>query len=124
MIDNAVKQMIMSRCEASKNNDDFEKHKARIESYKIWKQKHVLCPPGSTIKAGDKLDVRDTEYIWCIGFVELKISTLDRPPLLYIHYDGWNRKFDEYMFITSDRLAPFGTYTSRNDIPRYSMNNY
>ena len=73
----------------------------------------MLCPPGTIIKAGDKVDVRDTEHIWCVGFVELKITTLNRPPLLYIHFEGWNRKFDEYIFLDSERFAPLGTYTSR-----------
>ena len=39
------------------------------------------------VKAGEKVDVRDTEYIWCSGIVELKISTMNRYPLLYIHYE-------------------------------------
>ena len=34
-----------------------------------------------------QVDVRDTEYIWCIGIVELRITTQNRPPLLYIHYE-------------------------------------
>lgn len=34
---------------------------------------------------------------------------------------GWNRKYDEYLYITSKRLAPFGTYTKRMDIPKYYM---
>ena len=32
---------------------------------------------------------------------------------------GWSRKYDEYMYLNSRRIAPFGTYTSRVDIPRY-----
>ena len=39
------------------------------------------------VKAGDKVDVRDTEYIWCVGTVELKITSANRSPLLYIHYE-------------------------------------
>jgi hypothetical protein len=39
------------------------------------------------VKVGDKVDVRDTEHIWCVGQVELKISTANRVPLLYIHYE-------------------------------------
>jgi hypothetical protein len=39
------------------------------------------------VKAGDKVDVRDTEYVWCIGTVELKITTVNHPPLLYIHFE-------------------------------------
>ncbi len=43
------------------------------------------------VKAGDKVDVRDTEYIWCVGNVELKITSLNHPTLLYIHYEVRNR---------------------------------
>ena len=32
---------------------------------------------------------------------------------------GWSRKYDEYMYLNSRRIAPFGLYTSRSDIPRY-----
>lgn len=39
------------------------------------------------VKAGDKVDIRDTEFIWCVGTVELKISSEKREPLLYIHYE-------------------------------------
>ena len=42
---------------------------------------------GHPFKVGDKLDVRDTEYIWCQGMAELKITTASRPPLLYVHYE-------------------------------------
>ena len=73
------------------------------------------------VKAGDKLDVRDTEYVWCKAVVELKIISKKRKPLLYVHYEGWNRKYDEYLYIDSPRIAPFGFYTSRNDIPKYHM---
>lgn len=66
-----------------------------MESYKQWKDKHNLASNGRTIKAGEKVDVRDTEYIWCVGTVELKISTVKRLPLLYIHYEVIERfKFD------------------------------
>lgn len=67
------------------------------------------------------MDVRDTENIWCSATVELKILSAGRPPLLYIHYEGWNRKYDEYIYQNSHRLAPSGLYTSRTDIPRYYM---
>ena len=50
------------------------------------------------IKAGQRIDTRDTEFIWCTAVVELKIQTMNREPLLYIHYEDWNRKYDEYIF--------------------------
>lgn len=53
--------------------------------------------------------------------MEIKILAEDRKPLLYLHYDGWSRKYDEYLYMESSRVAPKGVYTSRNDIPRYRM---
>jgi hypothetical protein len=41
---------------------------------------------------------------------------------LFIHYEGWNKKYDEYLYQTSHRLSPLGTYTERVDIPRYDLN--
>lgn len=39
------------------------------------------------VKAGDKIDIKDTEHVWCIGTIELKISSQNHYPLLYIHYE-------------------------------------
>lgn len=72
-----------------------------------------------TAKVGDKLDVRDTEYIWCVGTVKIIIESPFKELLLIIHYEGWNKYFDEILPITSNRLAPLGYYTSREDIPKY-----
>jgi hypothetical protein len=95
----------------------LEKYHERMETYKKWKKAKRLDP--AALKVGDTVDVLDRENVWCSGLVELKIMHQDRPALLYIHYEGWHRKFDEYMFINSKRLAPTGYYTSRPEIPRY-----
>jgi hypothetical protein len=68
-----------------------------------------------------KLDVRDTENIWCTGNVEMIMRFSESEPVVYIHYDGWSRKYDEYIPIDSTRLASMGVYTTRSDIPRYEM---
>jgi len=67
--------------------------------------------------------VLDTEHIWCKAIVELKISSENREPLVLLHYEGWSRKFDEYLHMNSRRLAPFGLYTDRTDIPCYKICN-
>ncbi len=54
-----------------------------MKAYQEWKSKHEL----SEIKIGAKIDVRDTEYIWCTGTIELKITAPNNPPLLFIHYE-------------------------------------
>ena len=79
MIDQAVRSHILSQ---NDNGEETLKYKTRVNVYSQWKQSHQL----GLVKAGQKVDVRDTEYIWCSGEVELKISTLNRPVLLYIHY--------------------------------------
>lgn len=75
------------------------------------------------MQAGEKLDVCDTEYIWCKATVEVVVKSTQRRDLLYLHYEGWNRKYDEYMYIDSHRIAPLGLYTERRDIPVYRMVN-
>lgn len=86
-------------------------------SYKKWVVGHKL----QSVKPGEQVDACDTEYIWCKATVELVVKTPNRKDLVYIHYEGWNRKYDEYLYIDSHRLAPLGYYTARTDIPVYRM---
>jgi hypothetical protein len=51
----------------------------------------------------------------------MKIESPNRMPLLIIHYEGWNKYYDEIVPINSPRIAPFGLYTSREDIPKYQL---
>jgi len=75
----------------------------------------------TSVKVGDKIDACDTENIWCKATIELVIKAPNRKDLIYIHYEGWNRKYDEYLYIDSHRVAPLGVYTQREDIPIYRM---
>lgn len=71
------------------------------------------------VEVGDKIDVRDTDYIWCIGEVRMIIESVGKDPILAIHYLGWNMWYDELLPTSSPRIAKLGFYTSRNDIPKY-----
>jgi hypothetical protein len=73
LIDEAVKEMVEHK--KQENNEEYDRWKKRVESYKQFKDKHKMHLPGKVLKAGDKIDVRDTEFIWCKGVIELKIST-------------------------------------------------
>lgn len=96
---------------------DLKSWKKRRLQYWRWKRSHGV----KTIKIGEKIDVRDTEFIWCTGNVEKILkSKYNCADLFYIHYDGWSRCYDEYIPADSDRLAPKEFYTSRNDIPKYT----
>jgi hypothetical protein len=116
IVDNAVQILIDSKRENGEE-EEAKRLEERIKNHRKWLEKHKV----QDIKAGDRIDVLDTEHIWCSAIVELKIKTASKQPLLYVHYEGWSRKYDEYMFVTNRRIAPMGTYTKRNDIPRYKL---
>ena len=111
-VDSAVKISSMND-----GNEEFNRWKERNQKYLKWLSSHKV----TDVNAGEQIDVCDTENIWCKATVELVIKTSIRPNLLYLHYEGWNRKYDEYIYIDSHRLAPLGLYTSRSDIPVYRM---
>jgi Zinc finger, C3HC4 type (RING finger) len=85
--------------------------KQQIEDWKTSKQLKET-------KVGMKVDVLDTEGIWCSGIIKFKIDNGEKFPFLYIHYIGWDKSFDEVINQSSNRLAPLGFFTSRS-IPRY-----
>lgn len=87
--------------------EEYTKWMERMTAYKTFIDSAIL----RTIKVGERIDACDTENIWCTAMVELVLKTADRKDLLYIHYEGWNRKYDEYLYIDSHRLAPLGVYT-------------
>ena len=49
------------------------------------------------------------------------VESIGKEPILAIHYDDWNRYYDEFLPMSSPRLARLGFYTSRDDIPKYKM---
>jgi hypothetical protein len=53
--------------------------------------------------------------------VRIKIESPSKEPLLVVHYEGWNKYYDEIIKQGSSRVAPSGTYTSRLDIPKYQL---
>jgi hypothetical protein len=71
------------------------------------------------VTEGMKVDVKDTEGIWCSGTVK-SIINVENSTLLLIHYDKWDSIFDEIFQIDSPRLAPQGFYINRN-ILRYRL---
>jgi len=51
------------------NDEELQRWEERMNKHCQWQKKHQVCE----VKPGDKLDVLDTEYIWCVATVELKI---------------------------------------------------
>lgn len=116
LIDNSVKMYVFGK-KYQGDSEAYNKWNERMQAYHQWIDQSKL----RTVKVGDQIDACDTENIWCKATVELIIKTQNRKDLLYIHYEGWNRKYDEFLYMDSHRLAPLGSYTNRLDIPVYRM---
>lgn len=96
---------------------DDEDIETRRKNYDEWKNSLKV---DSNILPGMQLDVRDTLYVWCVGVVkEVIFDQSGLPKILFIHYRDWGALYDEYIPITSSRMAPYRTFTSRVDLPRY-----
>lgn len=67
-----------------------------------------------------QVDVRDMNYVWCVGKVVLIIEQMNKDTLYVVHFEGKPSSEDEVIQKTSDRLAKFGSFTSRTEIPRWS----
>jgi hypothetical protein len=109
LIDQAVDLVIQSK---SSQGDTAEatRWQERKDNFKTWLEKHHV----KNVKAGQIIDCLDTEHIWCPATVELKIqSERSKEPLILVHYEGWSRKYDELLNISSKRVAPKGLYTDR-----------
>ena len=37
---------------------------------------------------------------------------------VFIHFDGWNQRFDEWIEMTSDRLRPLARHSERRELTR------
>mmetsp|Transcript_2644 Transcript_2644/g.2771 ORF Transcript_2644/g.2771 Transcript_2644/m.2771 type:complete len:325 (-) Transcript_2644:367-1341(-) len=104
-----------------------EEHLGEKQEYHRRKQVHTKWINGRKlvdIEVGAKVDVCDTEHIWCTGVVKLKVERPSRVPRLLIHYEGWNRLYDEFLSQDSQRLAPHGIFTTRSDIPKYQRSSH
>ena len=60
-------------------------------------------------------------HIWCVGRVVLIIEQMSKETLYVVHFEGKPASDDEVIQKTSERLAKYGTFTSRADIPRWTI---
>lgn len=103
--------------------EETDDHHKRIVACRNWsdsKQYKAIYRSLKTIDVGQKLDVRDPNYIWCSATVIRLISKISEPQrYLRITYDGFDHSYDEDVHPMSPRVAIHGFFTSRTDIPRY-----
>lgn len=86
-----------------------KRFKKRLDRFEQWKVAKKL----KNSKVGMKIDAMDTEGVWCVALIRLKIDNGEKYPYLYINYIGWDKSFDEILPENSIRLAPLGFYTSK-----------
>jgi hypothetical protein len=59
-------------------------YRAREQELGDWHRKKTVSNP----RVGMKIDVRDTEDIWCIGIIKQVIANESHSQTLLIHYQG------------------------------------
>ena len=65
------------------------------------------------------VDIRSLDYIWCVGRVRKIIIKSSNYQFLIISYLNLPRNFDEELLSSSNRIAKYGFFTQRNDIPKF-----
>ena len=97
--------MTLDQLEAAKVND-FEKVKpiSSIKGFDFSDRK---------LKIGQWIDVKDTIDQW----LEAEVINV-RESQVFVHYNGWGRRWDEWIDMNSPRIAAFRTHTVQNP---YSM---
>jgi len=62
------------------------------------------------LELGEWVDVRDTVNKWCCGrIVEIKDKKV------FVHYNGWSEKWNEWMDMSTSRVAKFGKWSPREE---------
>ena len=94
-----------------------EEYTERQEFYTKWREENTVL---AELEPGDLIDVRDTLHIWCVGQVKEVIRNPNqRPNTILVHYKDWNSIYDEFIPTDSYRITPYGTFSTRLDLPKY-----
>ena len=70
------------------------------------------------LKIGQWVDVKDTIDQW----LEAEVINV-RGDEVYVHYNGWGYRWDEWLKMNSDRIAPFRTHTVQSPYTTYMSPN-
>lgn len=68
---------------------------------------------------GDRIDVRDPDFIWCRAIIRKIFFLRGNPESILIHYEKWNKIYDEVINVPTHRIANLDFYSTRKDISRY-----
>jgi len=87
----------------------IELYQAREVEHNEWLVRRNV----ESVELEQKVDVLDTESIWCIGIVKQIHRFAGHKTIVKVHYQGWSEVYDEYICLNSPRLANLGFVTSR-----------
>lgn len=100
----------MENCSSNQIKSDWRERAASLA--KLQKDRLV-----SDLDIDSLVDVRDTDYIWCVGRITLIIEPMNKEALYVVHFEGKSSSEDELIYKNSERLANIGTFTSRKEVP-------
>ena len=92
--------------QAFKHNIPFVKKMADIAANLNTNYQSAFPGIAEQYEVGEWVDAKDTIEQW----LEAQVMQLNNGKA-YIHYNGWESRWDEWIDIHSGRLAPFRTYT-------------
>ena len=86
-------------------NLELKNESEKIESFQFSRQKLII---------GQWVDVKDTIDQW------LEAQVIDvKENKVYIHYNGWGTRWDEWIDMDSDRIMPFRFHTKQTSFSNY-----
>lgn len=97
-------------------------YKLRQRENADWEKERFLQE--NSLREGEEIDVCDTEHVWCKAMIKKVFREDGRTNEVLVHYDQWNKIYDEVINVKSQRLAPVGFFSERKDIPRYKLSQH
>ena len=91
------------------NSDDYINYESLCKNNQdlTAELKTLKSNPYTYLNVGDYVDARDNFAVWRVG----KIINIGKN-FFDLAFDGWKQKWNERIFINSNKIAPFRMYTA------------
>lgn len=110
-LDNLI-QVFLDSCD---DRTFIESYTQRKEENRLWTERRKL----QEFYVGKKIDIRSPEYVWCVGIIKrILFRGENQKRLIVVTYENLPSIYNEEIVENSSRLAAFGVFTSRSDLPK------